>query len=691
MAALARQMLARQGMDDSLRHVSPQAPQCKAQRPWLRGIANNPAWLISLTLAAITIGLYAPVLNFDFVVFDDEHYVKLNPMVQRGLTLEGIWWAFSGFHLANWHPLTFLSHMLDCSLFGLWAGAHHFTNARFHAAKTVLVFLLLRRLTGALWRPALVAALFAWHPLHVESVAWLSERKDVLSTLFLLLTIWAYARYAEKPGVGRYLAVTLWFGLGLMAKPMLVTVPCMMLLLDFWPLGRTRFWAPPSTEKARRGREIWLLVEKLPFFAMAMGAGVLTVLAQQTWDAVSSLQVTPLSSRLCNATISYAEYLSKMLWPANLCIYYPLARTIPWWLPCASFLLLVGISLLVWRLRSGRPWLGMGWLWYLVTLLPVIGLVQVGGQAMADRYTYVPLLGIFIMIVWSLAPLVEAWNARPRLKIAVVGSVLLCCLACSSGQLQYWRDSVSLFAHCTEVTENNWMAHHDLGAGLLARGDNEDAVPQFEESLRIRPGNPLSHMCLGMALSGLGHTSEAISHYREAQRLKPSDPLNPINLGALLAEQGQVSEAIEEFMAALKVAPLDCNARLNLAQAIKNQGHTPEALIQYRTTVHLAPTWPDALNRLALVLATHSDARFRDGVSAVGLAEKANQLTHQTNVVVLNTLAAAYAEAGRFDEAIAAQQHALDLALASGRKGLKPQIENALQLFKLHKPYHEGD
>ena len=275
--------------------------------------------------------------------------------------------------------------------------------------------------------------------------------------------------------------------------------------------------------------------------------------------------------------------------------------------------------------------------------------------------------------------------------MAVITSVLLCPLACSAGQLQYWRDSVSLFARCTEVTENNWLAHHDLGAGLLALGHYEDAALQFEESLRIRPRNPLSHMCLAMALSSLGHASEAMSHYREAKRLNPSEPLNPLNLGVLLAEQGQLPEAIEEFMAALKVAPLDCNARLDLAQALKNQGHTPEALIQYRTAVHLAPAWPDALNRLALVLATHRDPRFRDGVRAVGLAEKADELTHQTNVVVLNTLAAAYAEAGRFDEAIAAQQHALDLALASGRKGLKPQIENALQLFKLRKPYHEGD
>src|SRR5947209_472240 len=389
---------------------------------WRRLANEHPSLLISLVLGAITFAVYAPVLNFEFVEFDHDSYVTGNPAVQNGLTFEGVLWAFRGFHVCNWHPLTMLSHMLDCSIFHLAAGGHHLTNLLLHTANTVLLFLLLKRMTGALWRSAMVAALFAWHPLHVESVAWVAERKDVLSTLFLLLTIWAYVRYAEKPGLRRYSLVLLWFSLGLMSKPMLVTLPGVLLLLDYWPLDRMRFASAQDadTAAAPSRRILSLVLEKLPLFVLSVAASIATLLAQREWNAVISLHSMSPSARLGNAIVSYAAYLEKMFWPVNLCAFYPLPGKVSAGLFICAALMLGTICMLVWRSRRTRHYLSAGWLWYLLTLLPVIGLVQVGGQAMADRYTYVPLIGIFIMIVWGIAPFFEAWTAQQWVKRGLV-------------------------------------------------------------------------------------------------------------------------------------------------------------------------------------------------------------------------------------------------------------------------------
>jgi len=657
---------------------------------WSRTAGQHPVWLISFGLAAVTLAIYGPVINFDFVEFDDPDYVTSNGAVQRGLSFEGVLWAFRGSHVGNYHPLAMLSHMLDCSLFGVAPGGHHLTSLLFHTTNVVLLFLLIRRMTGAVWRSAIVAGLFAWHPLHVESVAWIAERKDVLSTFFLLLTIWAYVRYAEKPGLGRYSLVVLWLALGLMSKPMLVTLPCILLLLDYWPLGRLRSRQHACDHDHVASRSvISLLLEKVPLFALSAAESLATMLAQTGDHTVISMHSVPMASRLGNTVMGYAGYLQKMLFPVNLCAYYPLTGVISPIPAVCSSLVLIGVSLLVWRLGKVRRYLTVGWLWYLVMLLPVIGFVQVSGQAMADRYTYVPLVGMFIMIVWSLTPWIEGWNARAPIKVALIGAVFLSCLLGTAAQLRYWRNGVWLFTRCLEVAPNNYLVRHNLGCALSARGHKAEAAAEFTESLRCYPNNAMAHYCLALDLTDLGQTSEALAHYSEAARLRPRDASTQLNWGVLLAQQGHVSEAIEHFVAAIKFEPDNPSARLNLANALNQQGRTADALVQYRTTLKLAPAWPQALNRLAFVLATHQEERFRDGAMAVRLAEAANKLTAETQPALMNTLAAAYAEAGHFDKAVAAGQRARQLALNSSQNALIPQIENCLQFYKAGKPYHE--
>ena len=390
-----------------------------------------------------------------------------------------------------------------------------------------------------------------------------------------------------------------------------------------------------------------------------------------------------------NVVVGYAGYLGKTFWPANLCVYYPLGGT-PAGMVVCSGLLVLGISALVWRHRAHRHYLVFGWLWYLVTLLPVIGLVQVSGQAMADRYTYVPLLGVFVMIVWSATAWFQSKSARGAMPAGLAGAVCLACLVATSFQLQYWRNGVELFAHCVDVTSDNFLAHHNLAVALSARGHKEEAVVQDAESLRLYPNNAKGHYNMAMDLTDLGRVPEAIEHYLEAARLRLRDAGTRINVGVLLAQQGKLSEALEQFLAAVKSEPGNAQGHLNLANALRQQGQAEVAFGHYRAAIRLAPEWPEALNRFACILATDKVARFRDGATAVRLAEAANRLTAQSHPVFLNTLAAAYAEAGRFQEAVAAEQLALEKALDAGQRRLSPQIENCLNLYRAGKPYHEA-
>ena len=761
---------------------------------------QTEAW-IGLALIVLTLAVYWPVTHADFLVYDDPTYVTDNIHVQRGLTVESVDWAFGLSHYSNWHPLTWLSLMLDAEFFGLDAGAFHRTNLLIHAANALLLFWVLRRMTGAVWRSALVAALFAWHPLHVESVAWVTERKDVLSTFFGLLTLWAYLRHVERGGKRVYFLALLCFTLGLMSKSMLVTWPCVLLLLDFWPLRRMRFGAMNvgtnvgggSVAETQFGTATigQLLREKIPFFALALLASLVTFAAQKAGGSIATGDALPLPLRVANSLVAYAEYLRKMIWPNDLAIFYPHPGVWPLARVVLASLLLIGLSVCVFRQWRGRPYLLVGWLWYLGTLVPVIGLVQIGKQSMADRYTYVPLMGVYIIAAWGLA---ELWAEKrwPKFSGAFVASVALAgCLAVTAAQVKHWASTESLFKHALRVTKNNPVAHHCLGCALARQEKFTEATFQFTEALRIDPryaeahcnlgiilvkdgkfaeakahyeealrqranysdawynlGNILvkegkldaarehfskalefkpeladAHNNLGFVLAAQRKTPEAIEHYHAALQLRPdfadahnnlavaleslgkiedatmhlaaAVKLNPAqvdarsNLGLLLARQGKFDEAIAQFNAVLQLKPDDALTRFRLALSLASQNNMAGAIQQLREALRLKPDWPAALNTLAGILATHPSEQFRDGAEAVRLAERSCALTGQKNAALLDTLAAAYAEAGQFDQALATAQKIRTLSPTSVPLGLLEKLEQRVQLYQAGKPFHQ--
>lgn len=497
---------------------------------------------ICLLLALITVLAYSPVRHAALVVFDDPVYVQ-NSHVEAGLTWPGVKWAFTTWYGSNWHPLTWLSHMLDASLFGKDVGAQHFVNVLFHAANALLLFLLLFRLTKKMWPAAFVAALFAWHPLHVESVAWVSERKDVLSTFFGMLALLVYSKYAEKSRV-RSPQSTVWYGwtlgffaLSLLAKPMLVTLPFVLLLLDVWPLGRTQIFsisAARNTQHATRNTHLPPLVfEKLPFFALTIGSSTVTFLAQRS-EAVVSLEQQPFGSRIANALVSYAEYLGKAVWPARLAIIYPL-HPIPVWQIAASAVVLVMITFLAWRARKISPYLLIGWLWFLGTLVPVIGIVQVGGQALADRYTYVPLIGVFIAVVYGVADLVTRFRISKVVISAAAALILLGCLGLTEYQLRFWQNSEALFGHAIAVTKNNAIAHINLGVALEEERHPAEALADYRKAVEIDPNRFQAHNNLANLLATMGQREEAYKEYQEALRLNPEAMVAHVNFATAIA------------------------------------------------------------------------------------------------------------------------------------------------------------
>jgi protein O-mannosyl-transferase len=816
--------------------------------------------LVGVLLAAVTLAAYWPVLHNDFVSYDDRAYVTENPHVLAGLSRDSVQWALRTGHAGNWHPLTWLSHMLDVQLYGLNPLGHHGTSLLLHTVNVLLLFVCLKGMTGALWRSATVAALFALHPMHVESVAWVAERKDVLSTCFFLLTLWAYARYARKcvvsgqgsvvssqgaaPGNSQganarttdcglrttaspsrftfhvscispgpslfYLLALGLFALGLMSKPMLVTLPCVLLLLDFWPLRRMR-----------SGAVGWLILEKVPFLALSVASSVTTFLIQRGAGAVSSLETLPLEFRVCNALISYVRYAIKTVWPFNLAVFYPAPGQWPDIWVGAAVVVLAGVSALaLWRVRAA-PYLAVGWLWYLGTLVPVIGLVQVGQQAMADRYSYIPLIGLFLMIVWAAADIAGRWPPA-RGWLAAAGAVGIgACAMLTWRQAGYWRNSGSLFEHALAVTHDNAVAQNNLGVWLMDGGNTAAAEAHFAEAVRIRPrypealvnlglcrdqeGNPdeaiellqraaeisgsaVAHYNLASLLSKRGDLAGAESHYQSALKAKPEFAEAWYNLGLLKGKQGKADEAercyttalrfnprlaeahsalggmlvaqkrfdagIEHFQAALQCAPASADAQFNLAAALNAkgdfdgaaahyaeacrlrpedvearqklalallsggklsdaaaqfqevlrlrpnagtehslalaldaQGQVEAALPHYREAVRLSPETPLYLNDLAWVLATSPKAELRDGAQAVRLAEEACKLSGGKEARCFGTLDAAYAEAGRFDDAVATATKARELALAAGQPELAQAAEARLVLYRARKPY----
>jgi len=642
---------------------------------------------------AVTLAVFGQTLTHDFVNFDDHVYVYENPLIIRGLSAEGIIEAFTHTHARNWHPLTTLSHMLDCQLYGLNAGGHHLTNVILHTISVLLLFLVLKQMTAALWQSAFVAALFAIHPLHVESVAWIAERKDVLSAGFFMLTLAAYVRYTRAPSALRYLLVVLLFAFGIMSKPMLVTLPFVLLLLDYWPLGRI------GAQKSESQRRLPTVIkEKIPFFALSAFSCIATLFAQR--QGPSAIDQLPFLWRLENTFVTYVTYIWQMLWPARLAVFYPhpnnrlslLAVT-------GAIVLLVGVSLIVISLRRRKAYLVTGWFWYLGMLVPVIGLVQVGEQAHADRYSYLPEIGLYIMIAWTVGDLLLDSTRLRRVLVGVIAVIAIVSLGVRAfAQTSYWKNSETLWNHALAVTGENDLAHNNLGFVFLRRGELDKAVSEFQIALDIRSRNPQSHYNLGAALiqSNLGNVlarkqlwDAAVDHLQEAIRLRPDYADAYFNLGSVRFQQGQIDQAIAQWRKALAIRPRDAEAHRNVADALRKQGKVQEAVLEYEQALNIAPEDSVALNNLAWILATCSDGSMRDGARAVTLAERAAQASGGRNPSFLRTLAAAHAEAGQFDEAAATAEVAKALANTQSKPKLARRLEEEITLYRAHDALRE--
>ena len=558
--------------------------------------------LMAAALAVATFAVYGQVISHQFISLDDDVYIRDNPMVAGGLTLKGIAWAFTSFQDSNWHPLTWLSHMVDSEIFGLNAGGPLLENALIHVSNTLLLFLFLRRVTGASWQSAIVAALFALHPLHVESVAWAVERKDTLSTFFGLLSLLAYVRYTEAASSKRYALVALWLGLGLMTKPMLVTWPFVLLLLDYWPLRRLE-WQPEDGIKRFGKAWVPLFREKLPLFCLVAASMVVTYLAQSYGGTVRALVDASFPWRLVNALASYAKYLFLTFWPSGLGVYYPLSPAgVPAWQLAVAVVLLLAISAIALREARRRPYLITGWLWFLGTLVPVIGLVQVGvGPAMADRYHYIPSIGLFIAIIFGLADLAIAWRIG-RVSIAVVSTaVLLVFGSLTALQVSRWRDSMTLFERTLSVTSDNLVIHYNFGHFLGQQGKYDEAVPHFAEALRIKPDFFDALINMGVSLSEQGKSAEAISYYHRALGVEPHNAKAHMQLALALVKQEKGDDALQEAYKALEFAPNDADIRTNLGLMLARRKELSEAATQLNEALRLNPNSAEAHNNLGLV------------------------------------------------------------------------------------------
>ncbi|HOX58733.1 MAG TPA: tetratricopeptide repeat protein [Candidatus Paceibacterota bacterium] len=795
--------------------------------------------LVCALLVGVTFVVYWPVTQHGFINLDDPDYVTRNAHVRRGVTPAGMLWAFTTDHAANWHPLTWLSHMLDVQLFGLKPGPHHLVSLGIHAANALLLFLLLKGMTGALWRSALVAALFALHPLHVESVAWVSERKDVLSTFFGLLAVWTYAAYARKCGVHPaavspargetpnskttgvpathhaprttsspilqpavsslqppawpyYLLSLLSFALSLMSKPMLVTLPFLLLLFDHWPLNRlqlntqqaTRDTPPASTLLLR------LVLEKLPYFALSAFSCTVTLIAQRRGGAVGSSEEFPMLERISNAVMAYLSYLGKTFWPHSLTMFYPYRQDWSTGAVLSAGLLLLALSVVALISVRRRPFCAVGWFGFLGTLVPTIGLVQAGTQAMADRYGYLPLVGLFCAVVWGASELLHRWRGRQAI-LAVLGSIaLLACLTATLRQLSHWRSTEALCRHALRVTSGNFLAHSMLGSGLLTQGRHDearaelatalqihpDALPAlvdmgrllvktgkdeeaaafFERTLAQNPQTSPAHYLLAGILARKGESNDATRHFEAAiaidpdcldtrndlaahliacgkpdvglthglaaLRLDPNSPMGHFNAAKALTLLGKPAQAVAHYQAATAVSPDFWEAHLNCAQVLQDlgqhdtaethlrkvlrlrpdcieahrvlaalysvQNRPREQAREYAELLRLNPEWPEVQNNLAWLLATHSDPQVRNGAQAVPLAERACRLTRGTNLSMLSTLAAAYAEAGRVADAVSTQQKVCDLAIAQGHTAQAESLRQRLEVYRSGHAYH---
>ena len=562
--------------------------------------------VICSILVVITLAAYLPMGRNDFVLSDDLTAVVENPQVTGGLTWPGLQWAFTTRLLGNWQPLTWLSLMLDCQLAGpnpVWI---HFHNLLLHVIGALLLYLVLRRMTGAAWASALVAALFAVHPAHVESVAWAAQRKDVLSGVFWMLTMWAYLRYAARPSIGRYVPVFIFLALGLMAKPMLVTLPLVLLLLDFWPLGRMGAKRPSDDRVVAAATTLHsigrLVLEKVPLFALAAAASAVALLVQGEAGALVSPEVISPALRLEYAPVAYVAYVVKMFYPAGLAVFYSFPQSIPVWQWAGALAILAGITAAAVRFGRQQPYLAVGWLWFLGTLVPVIGLVKVGLQSMADRYTYVPYIGLFIMVAWGIRALTAEWRRKAIFLGVPAAAAVLACMALTAMQVGYWTDTITLYRHAAEVTEDNFVMRQYLGGALAAQGDFAEAAANFREAVRIRPDVWVFHSDLAEALYRQGRVADAIPEYREAARLQPGSWAARNSLGKCLVIQGACIEAAMELEAALRINPDNAETHNNLGAAYISLGRPAEAISQFEQALRIQPDYAEAHTNIAAAL-----------------------------------------------------------------------------------------
>ncbi len=687
-------------------------------------------FIISTALVAATLVAYEPIRHNGFVSYDDTAYITENPKVTGGITQESVIWAFTNSHMGNWHPLTMLSHMLDCEIFGLNPLGHHFISVLFHIFNALLIFWILTATTGAMWPSAFVAAVFALHPLQVDSVAWAAERKTVLSGFFWFLTIAVYIWYTKRPCIGRYILLFIVYALCIMTKPVVVTLPLVLLLFDYWPLERIKWRQLGNSSspkeiirhKASVGR---LIAEKIPLFALSAILCLITFVSQKSGGAVIELETVPLDYRIANMFFSYIRYIGKMIWPSRLAVFYPYHiadLSVTTVIICAALFALITIFSI--SIHRRRKYITAGWLWYVVTLVPVIGLVQAGFQSLANRYMYLPMFGLLIIIAWSAKNLIVKC---PQLKAvtAVMGTiVLLSLLILTRAHVRHWQNSITLFEYALKTTTNNAtaevnygialfyeagrfdeaisylrkavqlnptfaIARYDLGKILLRQGKSNEAIECFNELLRQNGNSAEAHFNLAVAFNMQKKYDDAIKHLEKVLEIDPNypDARNKMEITLIIA--GRPDEAIAYFNKILQTSKDPAEEYTNLGVVYTQAGKYELAIQSFTKAVELKPNSTTTLNNLAWALATTDDISVQDANKAVELAQHACELTGYKNPSFLDTLAAAYATGGRFDDAVKTAKQALDIAKSGSQEGLTNEIQSHIKLYQAGQPYHQ--
>ncbi|HWY39246.1 MAG TPA: tetratricopeptide repeat protein [Chthoniobacterales bacterium] len=631
--------------------------------------------------------VFGQTLWHDFVNYDDQTYVYGNSLVSSGLSLHGLEQAFVDTKTKNWHPLTLISHMIDCQIFGLKPGGHHFTSVLLHTVAALVLLLFLQIATQRFWCAAFVTAVFAIHPLRVESVAWVAERKDVLSAVFFFLTLITYVRYVRAPSFGRYATMSILFVCGLMSKPMLVTTPVVLLLLDYWPLGRIR-----------DSKSLWrLTIEKLPLVALSIASSAVTVILQI--HSSESIEQLPFAWRIENGLVTYVTYVRQIFWPVDLAVFYPHPdNDLAFWQVGLAAIFLVVVTWATFAIRKRYPYLVVGWLWYLVMLLPVIGIIEVGLQGHADRYTYLPHVGLYIAITWLIADYSVSLPARKQVLGTAAVVIVMMLTACSWKQVTYWRNTQTLWTHTLAVTQDNDVALMDLGNYFMEQGRLDDALSYLQRALDVHSGSQhghytlslaLIHNAIGSVLERIGRLDEALAHFRQAVEFRPDLPDGHYNLGVALFRKGDVDAAIVEWRTTLALYPADPGTNTSLANALVQKGLFGEAVAHFKVALQSEPDSATPLNNLAWLLSAAPDESVRNGAQAVDLALRLNRVTQQKNPFFIRTLAAAYAEAGQFDKAVETGKIASGLAHVQGQHQLAAKIEEETNLYREHRPFRD--